>query len=141
VQTSLDKADAAPTQLGQLSDVSASGPADTQVLAYSTTASKWVASTVTSTTVDDATTSSKGIVQLAGDLAGTAAAPTVPSLANKADTSALTAHINDTTSVHGIADTSALLTGNGISTVVNVTQAEYDALSPPDANTLYVVVG
>jgi hypothetical protein len=33
----------------------------------------------------DATTTTKGIVQLAGDLAGTAAAPTVPALANKAD--------------------------------------------------------
>jgi hypothetical protein len=37
----------------------------------------------------DATTSSKGIVQLAGDLAGTAAAPTVPGLANKVNTSAV----------------------------------------------------
>lgn len=35
----------------------------------------------------DATTSSKGLVQLAGDLAGTAAAPTVPSLTSKANTS------------------------------------------------------
>lgn len=35
----------------------------------------------------DATTSSKGIVQLAGDLGGTATAPTVPGLANKANTS------------------------------------------------------
>ena len=35
----------------------------------------------------DATTSSKGIVQLAGDLGGTAAAPTVPALANKANAS------------------------------------------------------
>lgn len=35
----------------------------------------------------DATTSTKGIVQLAGDLGGTAAAPTVPGLANKANTS------------------------------------------------------
>lgn len=35
----------------------------------------------------DATTSSKGIVQLAGDLAGTAASPTVPGLASKANTS------------------------------------------------------
>lgn len=37
--------------------------------------------------VPDATTTVKGIVQLAGDLAGTAAAPTVPALANKEDTS------------------------------------------------------
>jgi len=36
----------------------------------------------------DATTSSKGIVQLAGDLAGTAAAPTVPGLAGKQASSA-----------------------------------------------------
>jgi len=34
-------------------------------------------------TVSDATTTSKGVVQLAGDLAGTATAPTVPALANK----------------------------------------------------------
>lgn len=33
--------------------------------------------------VADATTSSKGAVQLAGDLSGTAASPTVPGLANK----------------------------------------------------------
>lgn len=35
----------------------------------------------------DATGSTKGLVQLAGDLGGTAAAPTVPGLANKANTS------------------------------------------------------
>lgn len=35
----------------------------------------------------DATTTTKGIVQLAGDLGGTAAAPTVPGLAGKANTS------------------------------------------------------
>jgi hypothetical protein len=42
--------------------------------------------TATGTTSPDATTSTKGIVQLAGDLAGTAAAPTVPGLASKVDT-------------------------------------------------------
>ncbi len=35
----------------------------------------------------DASTTSKGVVQLAGDLGGTAAAPTVPGLAGKANTS------------------------------------------------------
>ena len=49
-------------------------------------------------TVADATTISKGIVQLAGDLAGTAAAPTVPGLAGKANTS----------HAHAIADTTGL---------------------------------
>jgi hypothetical protein len=36
-------------------------------------------------TPPDATASSKGVIQLAGDLGGTAAAPTVPGLANKYD--------------------------------------------------------
>src|SRR6266550_4907279 len=35
----------------------------------------------------DATTTSKGSIQLAGDLSGTADAPTVPALANKVDSS------------------------------------------------------
>jgi len=35
----------------------------------------------------DATTTSKGLVQLSGDLSGTASAPTVPALADKANTS------------------------------------------------------
>lgn len=39
--------------------------------------------TVTPTTMSDATTTTKGIVQLAGDLAGTASAPTVPALTTK----------------------------------------------------------
>lgn len=42
---------------------------------------------ITGPAAPDATTTSKGIVQLAGDLGGTAAAPTVPALANKANTS------------------------------------------------------
>jgi len=41
-------------------------------------------------TVADATTGAKGVVQLAGDLAGTAAAPTVPGLATKAPTASPT---------------------------------------------------
>jgi len=43
--------------------------------------------TLKSVPVDDATTSSKGIVQLAGDLGGTAVSPTVPGLSQKADSS------------------------------------------------------
>ena len=48
----------------------------------------------------DATAATKGLLKLAGDLAGTADAPTVPGLA---------AHAADSTNVHGIADTSALV--------------------------------
>lgn len=42
----------------------------------------------TGSTPADATTSSKGIIQLAGDLGGTAAAPTVPGLASKQNSDA-----------------------------------------------------
>ncbi|MEO6513849.1 MAG: hypothetical protein ABIR37_04135 [Candidatus Saccharimonadales bacterium] len=52
----------------------------------------YVDSLVPSGGVSDATTSSKGIVQLAGDLAGTAAAPTVPGLATKVNTAAVGAN-------------------------------------------------
>lgn len=49
-------------------------------------------------TIADASNSAKGIVQLAGDLGGTAAAPTVPGLAGKANT----------THTHVVADTTGL---------------------------------
>lgn len=50
--------------------------------------------------VADATTTSKGIVQLAGDLAGTATAPTVPGLALKANDSAVV-HLAGTETITG----------------------------------------
>ena len=56
-----------------------SSPADGQVLTYSTGASAWVPGTPSTTTVNDATTSSKGIVELTGDLGGTASSPTIVS--------------------------------------------------------------
>jgi hypothetical protein len=55
--------------------VNASAPSTNQVLAYS--GSAWVPATVTSSTVNDATTSSKGIIELSGDLGGTASSPSV----------------------------------------------------------------
>ncbi len=70
----------------------------------------------------DADATTKGKIQLTGDLGGTATSPTVPGLASKADSSTLSAHTSATTSVHGITDTSALaLTANV------VTKALYDA--------------
>jgi hypothetical protein len=70
----------APTALAQLTDVSGiSGVSNSQVLSFNSTSNKWVPTTVSSTTVSDATTTNKGIVQLAGDLGGSnnAAAPTI----------------------------------------------------------------
>lgn len=59
-----------------------SAPTDDQVLAYSGTGLAW-ATVSGSGAVPDATSSTKGIVRLTGDLGGTADSPTVPGLANK----------------------------------------------------------
>lgn len=75
-------------------------PSTNQVLAYSGTGLSWV--TPSSTPVPDADATTKGVVQLAGDLGGTAAAPTVPGLAAKADDADLTAHVGDTANPHGV---------------------------------------
>jgi hypothetical protein len=63
----------------QGTNIDASAPSDGQVLVYSQTSGMWVPNTATSTVVSDATTSTKGIVQLAGNLGGTASSPTVVS--------------------------------------------------------------
>jgi hypothetical protein len=84
VQASLTKANNAPTELAELSDVSTTGASNAQVLSFDTSTGTWAPATVSSTVVNDASTSGKGIIQLAGDLGGSAALPTVPGLASKA---------------------------------------------------------
>ena len=84
-------------------------------------------------TVTDATTSAKGVVQLAGDLAGTAAAPTVPGLAGKANTAhthpvtdlTATGTRNSTTYLRGDGTwaTPATSGGGGTVTAANITDA------------------
>lgn len=85
VQTSLTKADNAPTTLGQLTDVTTGGATNSQVLSYNSGTSKWTPATVSSTVINDASASTKGILQLSGDLTGTANSPAI---ANGAITSA-----------------------------------------------------
>lgn len=63
--------------------------------------------------VADATTVSKGIVQLAGDLAGTATAPTVPGLASKVSTS--DARLSDQRTPTDGSVTDAKVTAGGLS--------------------------
>lgn len=65
--------------------LSASGGSDGQVLTKNSGASGGIEWSAT-TSAPDATTTTKGIIQLAGDLGGTATAPTVPGLASKANT-------------------------------------------------------
>ena len=54
----------------------------------------YVLTKVAAATIADASSSTKGKIQLAGDLAGTAAAPTVPGLALKADAADVTTALN-----------------------------------------------
>jgi hypothetical protein len=70
-------------------DVVLNNVANNEVLTFNTTSGKW--QNLMPTTVGDATSSAKGLIQLSGDLAGTATEPTVPGLAVKADTSAVNA--------------------------------------------------
>lgn len=58
-------------------DVALNNAANNEVLTYNSSVGKWQNKPAGSGTVSDATTSSKGIVQLSGVLAGTADAPTL----------------------------------------------------------------
>ena len=58
-----------------------------------------------------------------------------------AQESLLDTHNATTTSVHGITDTSKVVVSDDYTSLVQITQAAYDLLSPPDPNTLYVIVG
>lgn len=78
------------------------GATNNQVLVYNSSTTKWVPGTVSSTTVGDATTGAKGIVQLAGDLAGTGSSAAAPTLAATANVSAI---IAANTTVAGKLDT------------------------------------
>jgi len=72
-------------------------------------ATKAYVDSTTSAGATDATTSTKGVVQLAGDLSGTAAAPTVPGLTSKANishTHAVSDITNLQTSLNAKANTS-----------------------------------
>ena len=83
----------------------------------------------------DATTSTKGLVQLAGDLAGTAAAPTVPGLSGKADNSAVV-HLAGSETVTGVKTFSASPTVPTPTTNSQVANKAYaDSMAAPDATT------
>ena len=62
--------------IGAASDVAFNNPANNEVLTYNNSVGKWQNKSL-SVSLPDATSSAKGGVQLAGDLGGTAASPTV----------------------------------------------------------------
>lgn len=75
-------------------------PASNQVLSYSGSGLTWA--TPSSAPVPDADATTKGVVQLAGDLGGTSALPTVPGLAGKANAADLTSHTSNTSNPHAV---------------------------------------
>ncbi len=77
---------AAPTASVSLNSQKATNVAN-PTLAQDAATKNYVDTQITTNATPDATTLLKGKVQLAGDLAGTAALPTVPGLATKANTS------------------------------------------------------
>lgn len=88
----------------------------------------------------DATTTSKGIVQLAGDLGGTATAPTVPGLAAKATDTAVV-HLAGTETVTGDKNFTGALQHNG-NAVVDTTDARLtDSRTPTAHKASHVAAG
>lgn len=80
-------------------------------------ATKNYVDTTVSAGASDATTSSKGIVQLAGDLGGTAANPTVPALTGKADDTAVV-HKSGSETITGSKNFTGGLSSGGTAVVV-----------------------
>lgn len=80
--------------------LAAGAPTNGQVLGYNGTGLAWTTPAAGST-VDPATATTLGTVQLTGHLGGTAASPTVPGLAAKADNSAVV-HMTGNETVAGI---------------------------------------
>jgi hypothetical protein len=95
---------AASSKLSNITGLVTAGT-NVTVTGSGTSGSPYQVSSTGSGSATDATTSTKGIVQLAGDLAGTAASPTVPGLVGKADASALTAHASNISNPHGVTKT------------------------------------
>lgn len=104
VQTSLTTADSRDAAKLQGTTVNNGAPSDGQVLLYDAGSTSWVPGTISSTTISDATASTKGILRLTGDLGGTADTPTVPALGSKVGTARA---INTSTGLTGGGDLSA----------------------------------
>ncbi|HEX4662468.1 MAG TPA: hypothetical protein VH144_02545, partial [Candidatus Saccharimonadales bacterium] len=94
-------------------------------------ANKQYVDSVASAGAADATTTTKGIVQLAGDLSGTATNPTVPGLATKADDSTVV-HKTGAETITGNKNFTGTLTQSGTAVVVTNDTRLSDTRTPTD---------
>jgi uncharacterized protein YjbI with pentapeptide repeats len=107
-------------------------PTSGQTLTFDGTGLSW--STPTSSgSVPDASTSTKGLVQLAGDLGGTASAPTVPGLAGKANTADVVTLAGSQT-VTGAKNFTGGLQSNGTAVVTTGDTRLSDFRTPTDGS-------
>jgi hypothetical protein len=83
--------------------------------------------------VSDATTGAKGVVQLAGDLGGTAAAPTVPGLASKAADGTVV-HLSGNETVTGTKNFTGILQAGGQPVVTGDDTRLSDVRTPADGS-------
>ena len=107
-------------------------PTSGQVLSFNGSNLTW-ATTSGSGSVADASASVKGIVQLAGDLGGTAAAPTVPGLATKANTADVVA-IAGAQTVTGAKNFTGGLQSNSTAVVTTGDARLSDTRTPADTS-------
>lgn len=113
------------------SKLSAPTPAAGQVLGSDGTNLVWT--TVTgSGSVADASISTKGIIQLAGDLGGTSALPTVPGLAAKADNTTVV-HLAGSETISGSKNFTGGLQSAGTAVVVTGDSRLSDTRTPTDS--------
>lgn len=101
-------------------DVALNSVQNNNVLTYDTSVAKWKNAPTQGTA--DATPTNKGVIQLAGDLAGTAAAPSVPGLAAKANTSDVYTKTQVDNSLSSKADTTHTHTAANITDLTEATQ-------------------
>lgn len=109
-----------------------SSPSAGQTLSYDGTQLSWVTPSG-SGSVPDATSSVKGLVQLTGDLGGTAASPTVPGLAAKADASAVVA-LTGTQTITGAKNFTGGLQSGGVAVVTTSDARLTDQRTPSDGS-------
>ena len=107
-------------------------PTTGQVLSFDGTSLSW-ATISGSGSVPDATTSVKGLVQLSGDLGGTASAPTVPGLAAKANTTDVVA-LAGTQTVTGSKNFTGGLQSGGSAVVITSDARLTDTRTPSDGS-------
>lgn len=118
-----------------LAKISGAGATNGQVIGFNGTDVTW-ATVSGSGSVPDATTSTKGTVRLAGDLGGTADAPTVPGLSSKANDAA-TVHNTGNESIAGVKNFTGTLQAGGQSVVTTDDSRLTNARTPTDGSVTY----